>query len=56
MGLAYPCTKYGNAVYNAMQTVIETPHYLADAKAAGISAEELAEIAVTIAADPEAGS
>jgi hypothetical protein len=38
-----------------MQTVIHTPTFLADAKAAGLDDAELAEIASTIAADPLAG-
>jgi hypothetical protein len=38
-----------------MQTVIQTPTFLADAKAAGLDDTELAEIAATIAADPLAG-
>ena len=38
-----------------MQTVVQTPTFLADAKAAGITDDELSAIAATIAADPEAG-
>lgn len=38
-----------------MQTVIQTPTFLADAKAAGLDDSELAEIAATIAADPLIG-
>lgn len=38
-----------------MQTVVQTPTYLADAKAAGVSDDELSAIAATIAAEPEAG-
>ncbi|TXM63973.1 type II toxin-antitoxin system RelE/ParE family toxin [Methylobacterium sp. WL120] len=38
-----------------MQTVIQTPTFLADAKAAGVMDDELSAIAVTIAADPQAG-
>ncbi|MDR7040071.1 MULTISPECIES: type II toxin-antitoxin system RelE/ParE family toxin [Methylobacterium] len=38
-----------------MQTVIQTPLFLADAKAAGVTDEELAAIVSTIAADPHAG-
>ncbi|MDO5705554.1 MAG: type II toxin-antitoxin system RelE/ParE family toxin [Paracoccus sp. (in: a-proteobacteria)] len=38
-----------------MQTVIETPNYLSDTKAAGLSADEAAAIVEAIAADPEAG-
>jgi hypothetical protein len=39
----------------AMQTVIQTPTFLADAKAAGLDDSELAEIAATIAANPLIG-
>ena len=38
-----------------MQTVIQTPTFLADAKAAGLDDAELAEIAATIAANPLVG-
>jgi hypothetical protein len=38
-----------------MQTVIETAAYLADAKAAGLSVEEMTEIVDIIAAEPECG-
>lgn len=38
-----------------MHTVIQTPTFLADAKAAGLGDSELAEIASIIAADPLAG-
>jgi hypothetical protein len=38
-----------------MQTVIQTPTFLADAKAAGLDDAELAEIAATIAANPFIG-
>jgi hypothetical protein len=38
-----------------MQTVIQTPTFLADAKAAGLDDAELAEITVTIAANPLVG-
>lgn len=38
-----------------MHAVIETPTYLADAKAADVKGDELAEIAATIAMDPLAG-
>jgi hypothetical protein len=38
-----------------MQTVIQTPTFLADAKAAGLDDAELAEITATIAADPLVG-
>jgi hypothetical protein len=39
----------------AMQTVIQTPTFLADAEAAGLDDSELAEIAATIAANPLIG-
>jgi hypothetical protein len=38
-----------------MHTVIHTPTFLADAKAAGVTDGELAEIEQTIAANPQAG-
>jgi hypothetical protein len=38
-----------------VQTVIETPTYLADAKAAGLSTDDLDAIAAVIASNPEAG-
>ncbi len=38
-----------------MQTMIETPPYLAQARAAGLIAGELAEIVDFIAANPRAG-
>ncbi len=38
-----------------MQTVIQTPTFLADAKAAGLDDTELAKIAATIAANPLVG-
>src|SRR5438874_2338019 len=38
-----------------MQTVIQTPTFLADAKAAGVTDDELSAISATIAADPQAG-
>jgi hypothetical protein len=38
-----------------MQTVIQTPTFLADAKAAGLDDSELAEIAATIATNPLVG-
>jgi hypothetical protein len=38
-----------------MQTVIETPFFLADAKAAGVTDDERRAIVEIIAADPEAG-
>jgi len=38
-----------------MQTVIETPAFLSDAKAAGLSEQERLTIVQTIATDPEAG-
>ena len=39
----------------SMQTVIETPAFLSDAKAAGRSEQERLTIVQTIATDPEAG-
>jgi len=38
-----------------MQTVIETPFFLADAKAAGVTDDERRAIVEIIAAEPEAG-
>src|SRR4029453_15065163 len=38
-----------------MQAVIETPTFLSDAKAAGLSEQERLTIVQTIATDPEAG-
>ena len=38
-----------------MQTVVQTPTFLADAKAAGVTDDELSAIVAMIAADPEAG-
>lgn len=38
-----------------MQTVVQTPTFIADAKAAGVTDDEMAAIVATIAADPEAG-
>ena len=38
-----------------MQTVVQTPTFLADAKAAGVTEDELSTIVETVAADPEAG-
>ena len=38
-----------------MHSVVETPTYLADAKAAGVTDDERAAIVATIAADPTAG-
>jgi len=38
-----------------MQSVIETPDYLADAKRAGLSQDEREEIVEYIARNPEAG-
>ena len=38
-----------------MQTVIQTPTFLADAKAAGLDDGELAEMVATIAANPQIG-
>lgn len=39
-----------------MQTVIRTPTFIADAKAAGLSEDEQDEMVKTIAADPLAGA
>ena len=39
----------------SMQTVIETPAFLSDVKAAGRSEQERLTIVQTIATDPEAG-
>ena len=38
-----------------MQTVVETPDYLSDAKRAGLTEKERKEIALWIAENPEAG-
>lgn len=38
-----------------MQTVVETPTFLADAKAAGVDDDEREAIVAAIAADPQAG-
>lgn len=38
-----------------MQTVVQTPTFIADAKAAGVTDDELSAIVAMIAADPEAG-
>lgn len=38
-----------------MHSVIETPTYLAHAKAAGVTEDEMTAIAMVIAADPQAG-
>lgn len=38
-----------------LQTVVQTPTFLADAKAAGVTEDELSTIVATVAADPEAG-
>ena len=38
-----------------MQTVIETAAYIAAAKSAGMTADEMAEVVSMIAANPEAG-
>jgi hypothetical protein len=49
---------YGNAVYSkggVMQTAIETPDYLADAKDAGLSEVECEAIARFVAMHPDAG-
>lgn len=41
--------------YCTMQTVIQTPTFLADAKAAGVTDDEMLAIVNTISADPQAG-
>jgi hypothetical protein len=46
---------YGDAVPWAVQTVIETPGYLADAKHEGMTSEEMAAAVDLIAARPHAG-
>lgn len=38
-----------------MQTVIQTPTFIADAKAAGVTDDEMSAIAATVAADPLTG-
>jgi hypothetical protein len=42
-------------IFARVQTVIETPTYLSDAKAAGLSEEERAHVVATVAANPRAG-
>lgn len=42
-------------IFTAMQAVVETPDYMADAKAAGLSDAERAEIVELLANDPTAG-
>lgn len=39
-----------------METVIQTPTFLADAKAAGVEDDEREAIVAAIAADPQAGT
>lgn len=41
--------------YQLMRTVVETPDYLCDAKAAGVGEEERLSVVGTISADPGAG-
>jgi len=46
---------YGDAVYCAMQSVVETPAYLAAAKEEGMTAEEMTAAVDLVAANPKAG-
>lgn len=46
---------YGNSVVLSMQTVIELPPYLAAAKAAGMTAEEMVAAVDMVASDPQGG-
>jgi len=46
---------YGDAVYCHMQSVVETPAYLAAAREEGMTAEEMAAAVDLIAANPGAG-
>lgn len=41
--------------YSSMQTVIQTPTFLADAKAAGVTDDEMLAIVNAISADPQSG-
>lgn len=45
----------GNAVYCVMQTVLLTPTFERQAKASGLSDDDIAAIASTLATDPLAG-
>lgn len=45
----------GNAVYDYVQSVVETPDYLRDAKEAGVTDAERTRIVLTLAANPELG-
>jgi hypothetical protein len=51
------CLTYwgGNATFGKMQTVVETPDYLRDAKAAGVGDKDRQSIVDYIAANPRAG-
>ncbi|MGL5114723.1 MAG: type II toxin-antitoxin system RelE/ParE family toxin [Beijerinckiaceae bacterium] len=42
-------------IRNRMQTIVETPSFLADAKAAGLSEDERRALADYVATNPEAG-
>ena len=46
---------YGDAVYCDMQSVVETPAYLAAAREEGMTAEEMTAAVELIAANPGAG-
>lgn len=45
----------GKPVYCLMHSVIETPTYLADAKQAGMTADERQEVATFVSVNPQAG-
>jgi hypothetical protein len=55
MARGKPCLASGNAVYRSMQTVLLTPTFELQAKAAGLSEDDIAAIASSLAADPLAG-
>jgi hypothetical protein len=46
---------YGISVYSDMQTVIETPAFLASAREEGLTEDQRANIVSYIALNPEAG-
>lgn len=46
---------YGDAVYCHMQSIVETPAYLAAAREEGMTAEEMAAAVDLVAANPGAG-
>lgn len=50
------CKLYGNAVYKAMHTVVETPTYLATAAKAGMTEAERVAAILIIAKNPAAGA